>query len=120
MDYSDDILKIGCCGAYCKTCKAFTGNFCRGCKTGYANAERDLSKAKCKIKSCCMSHNYASCADCIEYPSCNTIQSLHNHAGYKYGKYKEAILFIIRNGYDEFLEIANSWTMQYGKYQHKH
>ena len=61
-----------------------------------------------------MSNNYASCA---EYPVCEMIQSLHNHHGYKYMKYKEAIHFIIQNGYSSFLEIANTWKMQYGKYQ---
>jgi len=26
---------IGCCGAYCKTCKAFIDGSCKGCKLGY-------------------------------------------------------------------------------------
>ena len=116
MNNKDDIIKVGCCGAYCKTCKAYTQNFCKGCKIGYINNERDLSKAKCKIKICCLSNKCASCADCAEYLSCETIQVIHNHKGYKYRKYKEAIQFIIQNGYKSFLEIANTWKMQYGKY----
>jgi len=116
MDSTDDIIKIGCCGAYCKKCKAYTQNFCKGCKIGYISNERDLSKAKCKIKVCCMSKNYVSCADCAKYPSCEIIQTFHTHKGYKYSKYKQAIQFIIQNGYNSFLEIANKWKMQYGKY----
>ena len=64
-----------------------------------------------------MSNNYASCADCAEYSMCEIIQTLHEHVGYKYGKYKEAIQFIKQNGYFSFLRIANTWKMQYGKYQ---
>ena len=48
------IREIGCCGAYCKTCRSYTtGNNCRGCKLGYESGERDINKAKCKIKVCC-------------------------------------------------------------------
>jgi hypothetical protein len=44
------IREIGCCGAYCKTCRTSTsGSICRGCKLGYGDGERDIDKAKCKI-----------------------------------------------------------------------
>ena len=107
---------IGCCGAYCATCKALVEDFCRGCKLGYKNGERDLLKAKCKIKVCCMKNEFISCADCGKYESCEMIQHLHNHKGYKYGKYKQAIRFIREHGYTRFLSIADKWKMQYGKY----
>jgi hypothetical protein len=38
-------------------------------------------------------------------------------AGYKYKKYKEAIEFIRKNGYNKFIKIADTWTRQYGKYK---
>jgi hypothetical protein len=44
------IEEIGCCGAYCKTCKAFAQKTCLGCKLGYESGERDISKAKCLWK----------------------------------------------------------------------
>ena len=47
------IREIGCCGAYCKTCRmASTGSQCKGCKLGYEEGQRDINKAKCKIKTC--------------------------------------------------------------------
>jgi hypothetical protein len=108
---------LGCCGAYCGPCKALIENACKGCKLGYKNGERDIAKARCKIKICCMKNSFNSCADCDKYSSCRIIQELHNKNGYKYKKYKEAILYIRTNGYEKFFEIANKWKMQYGRYK---
>ena len=107
--------EIGCCGAYCGRCKAYETN-CKGCKIGYISGERDISKAKCKIKVCCVSMSLVSCADCPNYDTCETIQSFHSHEGYKYGKYRQAIAFIREKGYEEFLEKADEWKGAYGKY----
>ena len=108
--------EMGCCGAYCKTCKVYRQKMCGGCKIGYADQTRDLSKAKCKIKVCCITKEYNSCADCPEYDACVVIQSFHNHAGYKYGKYKQAVAYIRDNGYNAFFKIADSWDNACGKY----
>ena len=45
---------IGCCGAYCKTCKVYREALCKGCKVGYDTEERDISRAKCAMKVCCI------------------------------------------------------------------
>lgn len=107
---------IGCCGAYCRTCKAFKEKVCRGCKIGYPD-ERNLLRAKCKIKVCCITKKYISCADCENYDKCEIIQDFHNKDGHKYKKYREAIIFIMNNGYEKFIRIANEWKIQYGKYK---
>jgi hypothetical protein len=110
------IREIGCCGAYCKTCSAFTNKFCRSCKLGYENGERDISKAKCQINLCCFKEKrLETCADCHDYPSCKTIQIFHEKKGYKYKKYKQSVEFIRKNGYCEFIEIAYNWKGPYGK-----
>ena len=111
------IEEIGCCGAYCGTCIVIKENLCQGCKLGYADSIRDISKAKCKIKICCLRKQYNSCADCNEYDSCDIIQGFYKKNGYKYKKYKEAIEFIRSNSYEEFIKIADTWKMQYGKYE---
>lgn len=108
--------EIGCCGAYCGTCRAFKEQTCKGCKLGYENGKRDISKAKCKIKVCCINRNYNSCADCPDTLTCQTINEFYGKKGYKYAKYKQAIEFIKLNGYDEFIKIADKWTNAYGKY----
>lgn len=110
------ISEIGCCGAYCGTCSVLKEQACKGCKSGYENGERDISKAKCKIKVCCICRKQQSCADCKEYNSCSTVNDFYNKNGYKYGKYKQATEYIKENGYDAFIKIADKWNNAHGKY----
>jgi len=114
----DEIRRyIGCCGAYCKTCKPFIEGFCKGCKIGFDTKERDINKAKCKIKICCFKDkNLDTCADCRELESCEIIGNWFAKSGYKYLKYKQAIFFIKEHGYSEFVAIADKWKNAYGKY----
>lgn len=109
-------LEIGCCGAVCRTCQQFTNKICAGCKIGYKSGDRDLNKAKCKIKICCIKKDFITCADCDSLESCTTIQDWHGKNGYKYRKYKQAIEYIRKNGYKNFIEIAKNWKGPYGKY----
>lgn len=107
---------IGCCGAYCKTCKPYIEGYCKGCKLGFDTGERDIKKAKCKIKLCCFKDNkFNTCADCPKLESCDIIGSLYAHNGYKYKKYKQAIGFIKMNGYSKFIKLAGKWKGAYGK-----
>ena len=84
----NDTEKIGCCGAYCKTCREFQKT-CKGCKLGYWDGSRDLTRAKCKIKRCCLTKGYVTCADCRDYDHCVIIQAFIHHPGYKYAKLTE-------------------------------
>ena len=112
----NQIRFIGCCGAYCKTCKPFIEGFCKGCKLGYEEGERDINKAKCNMKVCCFKkRKLKTCADCSDYPSCLTIQNFHNKKSFKYKKYKQSIEFIRKNSYVQFIKIANDWKNTYGK-----
>ena len=63
-----------------------------------------------------MTKQFDSCADCDQYGSCDIIQTFYVKNGYKYKKYKEALNFIRSEGYDVFIQIADGWNMQYGKY----
>jgi len=112
------IREIGCCGAYCKTCPALIDKSCRGCKLGYENGERNIDKAKCKMKVCCFKErNYETCADCPDYLSCEILKGFYSKKGYKYKKYRQALEFIRENGYAKFLEIADTWRGPYGRYK---
>ena len=108
--------KMGCCGAYCGTCKEKRKMICLGCKTGYSDGRRDLLKAKCKIKVCCIGRNFNSCSDCPDIDLCENLKKFFLKNGFKYKKYKEALEFIKNSGYDKFFEIAETWKAQYGKY----
>ena len=65
---------------------------------GYLDGSRDLSRARCKMKKCCLTRGHITCGDCGEYESCEIIQSFLNHPGYKYGKYKQALEYIRAHG----------------------
>ena len=111
---------IGCCGAYCKTCKPFIEGFCKGCKLGYGEGRRDINKAKCKIKVCCFKeHALTSCADCGQYDKCELIKSFHGGNGAKYKKYKQSVEFIRQHGYGRFLELSAGWKNAYGRLEPK-
>ena len=110
------IREIGCCGAYCKTCRALSEGSCRGCKLGYDSGERDIDKAKCRIKVCCFKERkLETCADCADYPFCKVIHGFHDKSGHKYKKYAQSMEFIRNHGYDSFLRQADRWGGPYGR-----
>ena len=49
--------KTGCCGAYCKTCREFR-KACKGCKLGYLDGSRDLSRAISSKRSLLLGRNW--------------------------------------------------------------
>ena len=121
IEIKDDVymskIEMGCCGAYCKTCRALSEKTCKGCKLGYDNGDRDINKAKCKIKVCCIHKTNYSCADCRDYTECPLLNEFYSKNGDKYKKYQQAIEFIRENGYDNFFEIADKWNNAYRKYK---
>ena len=109
-------IYIGCCGAYCKTCKPFIEGFCKGCKLGYDTGQRDINRAKCKIKLCCFrDKKFHTCADCSDLDSCQTINSWYDKKSHKYKKYRQANQFIKKNGYSKFIKLAEKWKNAFGK-----
>lgn len=88
---------------------------CLGCKLGYESGERDLSKAKCKIKVCCFKEReLETCADCPDYP-CEILREFWSKRGWKYRQYGKQLEFIRQKGYGGFLERANKWKGAHGK-----
>jgi hypothetical protein len=115
------IEEIGCCGAYCKPCLETLRKYnpdevlCRGCKLGYESGIRNINRARCKVKICCFKERtLQTCADCVDYP-CDILQAFYDRKGYQGKRYRESIEFIRKNGYDEFLKIADKWKRRYGK-----
>ncbi len=114
----DSKIYVGCCGAYCKTCSPYVLGNCKGCKLGYDTGERNINQAKCKMKLCCFrDKGYVTCADCTEINTCEIIGEWYSHDAYKYKKYKQAVDFIKKYGYKEFIKIADTWKNAYGKYK---
>ena len=55
-----DPEQVAYCGLYCGACRAFLKEKCSGC---HGNEKATW----CKIRTCCMDNEYASCADCKEF-----------------------------------------------------
>jgi hypothetical protein len=111
------LIEIGCCAAYCRTCLALADGTCRGCRMGYETGERDIAKARCQMKVCCIkrlgtAHTCADCPDCL---TCETLRGFYSKNGYKYRKYRQSLEFIRSHGYDSFLASAAKWKGAYGK-----
>ena len=59
------------CGLYCGACKSYLKDRCLGC--------HDKEKATwCKVRSCCLDNQYASCADCKEFSDPNDCKIFNN------------------------------------------
>lgn len=108
-----DTAELGCCGAYCRTCREYMVS-CKGCSTGYADGSRELSKARCAIKKCCLSSGQITCSDCSSFDSCPTVQGFYSK-GYKYSRYQASAQFIRSHGYRSFAQAASAWTSACGK-----
>jgi hypothetical protein len=107
---------IGCCGAYCRTCQSFVRGDCKGCKLGYDDGQRDIARARCRIKVCCFARNgWETCAECPEHGSCDILTAFHDKKWKEYRGYGESIGFIRANGYPEFIIAARDWTKAYGE-----
>ncbi len=106
---------IGCCGAYCGTCRVLAEGQCKGCKLGYLDGRRDITKARCAMKVCCVTRTLAACGECPDLTSCGTIATFFGHAGYKYRRYRQATEFIRMYGVTAFLTQAEGWTGAYGR-----
>ncbi len=107
---------IACCGAYCRTCKPYNEGHCKGCKIGYESGERDIDRAKCKIKLCCFRDNkFDICSECDKFSNCKIFNGRFKVGTRDNKKYQEALVFIKKNGYSKFIELADQWTGPCGK-----
>ncbi|AKB85945.1 hypothetical protein MCMEM_1892 [Methanococcoides methylutens MM1] len=67
------------------------------------------------MKLCCFrDKGYETCADCPEWESCDIVQEWYKKC-YQYGKCRQSIEFIRKEGYEEFLKRADNWKNHYGK-----
>jgi len=115
------VKEIGCCGAFCKPCMSWQKKkypdkkVCSGCKLGFESGERDISKAKCKMKVCCfVERKLETCADCPNYP-CEILDAFWSRNGWKYKQYKKQLEFIKQYGYEKYLLSADKWKRATGK-----
>jgi hypothetical protein len=93
---------IAFCGLYCGACKKFLSDKCPGCQGN--------DKASwCKIRACCMEHDYRSCADCTEFADVSECKKFDNFMarifGLLFNSNRVACIHVIKDqGYDAFAE----------------
>jgi hypothetical protein len=68
---STDPKLVAHCGLYCGACKAYLKGRCPGC---HENAKATW----CKVRTCCMTAGYASCADCRDLPEAMDCRKFNN------------------------------------------
>ena len=62
---------VAYCGLYCGACGAYRRNRCPGC-------HENQKAGWCKIRSCCMENELASCAECREFSDPNDCKKFNN------------------------------------------
>jgi hypothetical protein len=62
---------VACCGLYCGACGKYLKDRCPGC---HANEGAHW----CKVRSCCTTNGYGSCAECKEVQNPNDCVKFNN------------------------------------------
>lgn len=57
MESLEKTRLVAYCGLYCGNCGKLQKGKCPGC-------EKNEKASWCKIRTCCLEHSYATCADC--------------------------------------------------------
>lgn len=63
---------VAYCGLYCGVCKSYTTGKCKGCR---GNTKSD---SWCKVKSCCRTNTYNTCAECTSCTNSTECKKLNN------------------------------------------
>ena len=78
-----DPALVGYCGIYCGACPRYLKEKCPGC-------HENTKATWCKIRSGCMEHAYASCADCTQCSDPHDCRKFHN-------LFSRAVGFVLRS-----------------------
>ena len=70
-EIKNDPALVAFCGLYCGACGKYKKGACSGC----AGNEK---ATWCKVRSCCLEHEYKSCADCTEFSNAMDCKKLNN------------------------------------------
>ena len=98
-------LPIAYCGLYCGKCRNYVQKTCEGCTP-------NKNFKSCRIKKCCKSNDYRTCADC-KLDGIDKCRKFNNFFSGVFSKMmgsdrKANIDFIRRNGlreYDKFMKV---------------
>lgn len=66
-----DAKLVACCGLYCGACRAYLRGRCPGCRENH-------KAAWCKVRKCCISNQFASCAECKDFQNPQDCRMFNN------------------------------------------
>jgi hypothetical protein len=66
------------CGLYCGACGAYLKERCPGC-------HENVKAGWCKVRSCCMEHQFSTCADCKDFPNPRGCKDFNNFMAKLFG-----------------------------------
>lgn len=70
-EVTKDPMLVAYCGLYCGACGSYLKGRCEGC-------HENVKASWCKVRSCCMEHQYGSCAECKEFTDPNECRKFNN------------------------------------------
>jgi hypothetical protein len=70
-EITTDPSLVAYCGLYCGACRAYLKGRCPGC-------HENQKASWCKVRSCCIQNEFASCADCKQYPNPDDCKYFNN------------------------------------------
>jgi len=91
---------VAFCGLYCGACRSYLKGKCPGCA-------KNEKASWCSVRSCCLQHQYQSCADCKEFPNAMDCSKYNNFMsklmGFIFRSDRNACIEMIKHvGYDAF------------------
>lgn len=69
---------VAYCGLYCGACRTYLRDRCPGC---HGNDKATW----CKVRSCCIEHEFATCAECDKFPGANDCRKFNNFLAKLFG-----------------------------------
>jgi hypothetical protein len=69
---------VAYCGLYCGACGAFLKGRCAGC-------HENRKATWCKVRTCCIEHQYSSCAECSSHPDAMDCGKFNNFMSKLFG-----------------------------------
>ncbi len=77
-DIVADAGLVACCGLYCGACRKYLRGRCPGCR-------ENQKAAWCKVRSCCISNQFATCADCKDFQNPRDCRMFNNRIAKLFG-----------------------------------
>ena len=97
-----DTSLVARCGLFCGACKRYLKGGCPGCT-------ENMKATWCKIRTCCLEHEYASCADCKDYDDPNDCRKFNTFLARVFGfvlrsNRQACIMQIKKDGIDTYVQ----------------